>query len=54
MKYTVITGVSSGICYATAKSFTRENHNLILIARNQLKLVELSNEILKENPNLNI
>ena len=37
-KYTLITGASSGIGYATAIAFAKRNKNLIVIARRKEKL----------------
>ena len=51
-KYIAITGASSGIGYETAKRFARRGVNLILIAGNKSKLVELKEEILKIAPTL--
>lgn len=53
-KYTVITGASSGIGYATAKAFAKRKKNIILVARRENKLNELKREILQENPELDI
>ena len=53
-KYTVITGASSGIGYATAKAFAARNKNLILIARRKSNMEQLRNEILCDFPNLDI
>ncbi len=54
MKYSVITGASSGIGYETAKAFGRRNKNLILVARRETNLRELKNEILKYNSDIDI
>lgn len=53
-KYTVITGASSGIGYASAKAFAMRNKNLILIARRQSNMEQLKEEILCDFPNLDI
>lgn len=45
MNYTLITGASSGIGSAFAYIFASKNHNLILVARNEDKLLELKNKI---------
>ena len=44
----LITGASSGIGYALAKVMARHGHNLVLVARNQSKLVQLSDELRQE------
>lgn len=44
--YTLITGASSGIGYELAKEFGRNNHNLVIIARNKEKLEELANYLI--------
>lgn len=53
-KYTVITGASSGIGYETAKAFAARGKNLIVVARRRGNLETLKDEILKENPALNV
>ncbi|MBO7746716.1 SDR family NAD(P)-dependent oxidoreductase [Paenibacillus sp. MWE-103] len=53
-RYTVITGASSGIGYATAKAFAKRKKNIILVARRQSNLNELKRGILQENPDLDI
>lgn len=45
MKYTVITGASSGIGYETALAFAARGKNLILVARRVDKLEELKSAI---------
>jgi short-subunit dehydrogenase len=44
-EYTLITGASSGIGYEMAKILASKNHNLILVARSQDKLVALQKEL---------
>ncbi len=46
--YTLITGSSSGIGYELALKFAEEGHNLILVARNGIKLQKLKEEINKK------
>ncbi|MDQ6418428.1 SDR family NAD(P)-dependent oxidoreductase [Paenibacillus sp. LHD-117] len=53
-KYTVITGASSGIGYATAKAFAKRKKNIVLVARRENNLNELKREILQDNPELDI
>lgn len=53
-KYTVITGASSGIGYATAKAFAKRGENLIVIARRAKNLERLKSEITDENPALKV
>ncbi len=45
MKYTVITGASSGIGYKTALAFAERGKNLILVARRKENLEEIKEEI---------
>ena len=47
MKYTLITGASSGIGYELAGVFAKHRHNLILVARSADKLEGLKEEIVK-------
>lgn len=54
MKYTVITGASSGIGYETALAFASRNKNLILVARRQAQLDELKKEIHNMNADLDV
>lgn len=54
MKYTVITGSSSGIGYETALAFASRNKNLILVARREAQLEELKNKIQKMNADLDV
>jgi len=44
-KTTLITGASAGIGYEFAKLFAKEGYNLLISARNETKLNEISNEI---------
>ncbi|MWP45934.1 SDR family oxidoreductase [Gilliamella sp. Pas-s27] len=53
-RYTVITGASSGIGYATALAFAKRNKNLIITARRQENLEHLRQEIAKINPTLEV
>ncbi|MGX1193385.1 SDR family NAD(P)-dependent oxidoreductase [Metabacillus sp. SLBN-84] len=52
MKYTVITGASSGIGYEAALAFARRGKHLIVAARREDQLLELKNQIHKINPEL--
>ena len=47
-KYTLITGGSDGIGFELAKVFAKNRHNLIIVARNKIKLEKVKNEIEKE------
>ncbi|MDQ0362761.1 SDR family NAD(P)-dependent oxidoreductase [Breznakia pachnodae] len=51
-RYTVITGASSGIGYASAIKFAQRGDNVILVARRESRLEELQEEILQINPNI--
>lgn len=46
----LITGASTGIGYELAKLFAKEHKNLVLIARNQKRLEEVSSELQKLAP----
>ena len=54
MKYTVITGASSGIGYEAALAFAGKNKNLVIAARSKEKLEELKEEIKKITPDLDV
>ncbi|UOQ44315.1 SDR family NAD(P)-dependent oxidoreductase [Halobacillus salinarum] len=54
MKYTVITGASSGIGYETAKAFAAQGKNLILTARREEKLKELTSSIHEIDSSLDV
>ncbi|MCM3175849.1 MULTISPECIES: SDR family oxidoreductase [unclassified Paenibacillus] len=54
MKYTVITGASSGIGYETALAFAARGKNLILVARRLDKLEELQSTIQGIDPKVNV
>ena len=44
-EYILITGASSGIGLEMAKLLAQKNYNLLLVARNEVKLVKLQNEL---------
>lgn len=50
MKYTVITGASSGIGYETAKLLAKQGKSLVLVARRQEELEALRSEIKTISP----
>ncbi|WP_338554306.1 SDR family NAD(P)-dependent oxidoreductase [Paenibacillus sp. KS-LC4] len=54
MKYTVITGASSGIGYETALAFAARGKNVILVARRLEKLEELKSTIQGLNPSVDV
>ena len=54
MKYTVITGASSGIGYESALAFASRGKNLILVARRQAELEELKLKINEMHPELDV
>ncbi|MBC1371481.1 SDR family NAD(P)-dependent oxidoreductase [Listeria booriae] len=54
MKYTVITGASSGIGYETALAFAARGKNLVIVARRKAELEELKNAALAISPELDI
>jgi uncharacterized protein len=46
-KFALITGASSGIGFELARIMASQKHNLILVARNETKLRELAEELIK-------
>ena len=54
IRYTFITGASTGIGYELSKLFAKDKHNLILVSRNKIKLQSVKNELLKYNIDINI
>ncbi|MGI8670694.1 MAG: SDR family NAD(P)-dependent oxidoreductase [Aridibacter sp.] len=49
MKATLITGASSGIGEAFARRLAAEKHNLVLVARNEKKLIALCDQLMLEH-----
>ena len=47
MNYALITGASSGIGYELALLFAKNGHNLILVARQENKLIQLADDLKK-------
>jgi len=54
MKYTVITGASSGIGYESALAFAARGKNLILAARRTEELEKLKSIVAERNPDLDV
>lgn len=54
MKYTVITGASSGIGYETALAFAKRGKNLIIAARRTEELEKLKTEVAQINADLDV
>lgn len=54
MKYTVITGASSGIGYETALAFAARGKNLVLAARRQEHMEELRSRIKQQFPDVKV
>jgi len=54
MKYTVVTGASSGIGYETALAFAARGQNLVIAARRKEQLEELKSEISRIHPGVDV
>ncbi|MBO5131141.1 MAG: SDR family oxidoreductase [Romboutsia sp.] len=54
IRYTLITGASTGIGYELSKLFAKDKHNLILVSRNKIKLQSVKNELEKYNIDIKI
>ncbi len=54
MKYTVITGASSGIGYETAKVLAKQGKSLVLVARRHDELEKLRSEIKAIAPKIDV
>ncbi|EOP54789.1 hypothetical protein IIW_00923 [Bacillus cereus VD136] len=54
MKYTVITGASSGIGYETALAFAARGKNLIVAARRTEELEKLKSKVADINADLDV
>lgn len=54
MRFTVITGASSGIGYETALAFASRGKNLVIAARRQEQLEELKSEIARLHPDVDV
>lgn len=54
MKYTLLTGASTGIGKELAIIMAQKGHNLILVARTKSKLEELKNELKKYNVDIKV
>ena len=50
-KYTLITGGSEGIGYELAKLFSKDGHNVIIVARNETKLLKVKRELKEKYKN---
>jgi uncharacterized protein len=48
-KYALITGATSGFGYEFAKLFAKDGYNLVLVARNEQRLNEITSELTEEN-----
>jgi len=54
MKYTVITGASSGIGYETAKLLAGKGKSLVLVARRTSELEKLRDEVKQISPDSDV
>uniref|UniRef100_UPI002899DA81 SDR family NAD(P)-dependent oxidoreductase n=1 Tax=Exiguobacterium sp. TaxID=44751 RepID=UPI002899DA81 len=54
MKYTVITGASSGIGYETAKLLAGKGRSLVLVARRTSELEKLRDEVKQISPDSDV
>lgn len=54
IRYTLVTGASTGIGYELSKLFAKDKHNLILVSRNKIKLESVKNELEKYNIDIKI
>ena len=54
IRYTLVTGASTGIGNELSKLFAKDKHNLILVSRNKNKLQSVKNELLKYNIDIKI
>ena len=45
IRYTLVTGASTGIGYELSKLFAQDKHNLILVSRNKNKLQSLARSV---------
>ena len=54
IRYTLVTGASTGIGYELSKLFAKDKHNLIVVSRNKNKLQSVKNELLKYNIDIKI
>lgn len=50
----IVTGASSGIGFQLVKTFAKDNHHIVAIARNQKKLELLQAQCLKETPSSHV
>ena len=53
-KFTLITGASSGLGKELAMLYAQDNNNLLLVATNENKLINVVKEIKESNSNIKI